>query len=127
MDAENKPAENVTEAASPPATLGVAPRAGPAANDKSAAHWRLILLMLCAVGVGLVIGILALQVTEYLFYKAPPDVWPQPGAGGTVSAPATLAVPSVSVPLTMPTAVPTTSTGLTPTPASTDAPVIANP
>jgi len=64
MDAENKPAENVTEAASP------------AANDNSAARWRLILLMLCAVGVGLVIGILALQVTEYLFYKAPPDVWP---------------------------------------------------
>ena len=68
----------------------------PAANDQSAAHWGLIQLLLCAVGVGLVIGILALQVTEYLFYKAPPDVWPQPGAGGTVSAPA------VSVPSTTP-------------------------
>ncbi|MFH1969478.1 MAG: hypothetical protein ABIJ53_04075 [Verrucomicrobiota bacterium] len=64
MDAQNNPAENVTEAASP------------AANDKSAARWGLILLVLCAVGLGLVIGILALQVTEYLFYKAPPNVWP---------------------------------------------------
>jgi len=70
MDAENKPAENVTEAA------------GPATSDKSVARWRLILLVLCAVGVGLVGGILALQVAEYLFYKAPPDVWPQPGAAG---------------------------------------------
>ena len=102
MDAQNKPAENVTEAA------------GPAASDKSAARWRLILLVLCAVGVGLVVGILALQVTEYLFYKAPPNVWPQPGAGGTVSAPATLAEP-------------TTLTGLTPAPASTNAPVVATP
>ena len=61
MDAENKPAENV-----PDAGIG---------NDN--VRWRLILLVLCAVGVGLVVGILALQVTEYLFYKAPPDVWPQ--------------------------------------------------
>ena len=85
MDAENKPAENVTEAVSP------------AANDKSAARWRLILLVLCAVGAGLVIGILALQVTEYLFYKAPPNVWPQPGAGGTVSAPVALSAPVSSM------------------------------
>ena len=64
MDAENKPAENVAEAVSP------------VASDKSAAQWRLFLLVLCAVGVGLVIGVLALQVTEYLFYKAPLNVWP---------------------------------------------------
>ena len=51
MDEENKPAENGADAAS----------------DKSAARWHLILLVLCAVGAGLVIGILALQVTEYLF------------------------------------------------------------
>ena len=69
MDAENNPAKNGAEAVSP------------VAGDKSAARWHLILLVLCAVGVGLLIGILALQVTEYLFYKAPPDVWPQPGAG----------------------------------------------
>ena len=91
MDAENKPADNGAGAVSPEA------------SDKNAARWRLILLVLCAVGVGLVIGILALQVTEYLFYKAPPGVWPprrpaagqgatlpqtwQPGAGGTVSTP----------------------------------------
>ncbi|MBU4212025.1 MAG: hypothetical protein L6437_12525 [Kiritimatiellae bacterium] len=115
MDDENKPAENVTEAASP------------AASDKSAALWRQILLVLCAVGAGLVIGILALQVTEYLFYKAPPDVWPQPGAGGTVSAPATLAAPSVSVPLMTPTDAPASPIGLTPTNASTNAPVVAQP
>ena len=70
MDAENNPAKNGAEAVSP------------VAGDKSAARWHLILLVLCAVGAGLLIGILALQVTEYLFYKAPPDVWPQPGAGG---------------------------------------------
>jgi len=74
MDAKNNPAKNGAEAVSP------------VAGDKSAARWHLILLVLCAVGVGLVIGILALQVTEYLFYKAPPDVWPQPGAGGKFNA-----------------------------------------
>ena len=81
MDAENQPAENGADAVSP------------VANDKSAARWGLILLVLCAVGAGLVIGILALQVTEYLFYKAPPGVWPQPGVGGTISAPATFIAP----------------------------------
>ena len=115
MDAENKPAENGADAVSP------------AANDKSATQWRLILMVLCAVGTGLVIGILALQVTEYLFYKAPPNVWPQPGAEGTVSAPAILAAPSVSVPSMTTAAAPTTSTGLTPVPASTNAPVVAKP
>ncbi|MDP2991046.1 MAG: hypothetical protein Q8O57_10855 [Kiritimatiellota bacterium] len=80
MDAQNKPADNVAEAASL------------AANDKSAARWRLILLVLCAVGAGLVIGILALQVTEYLFYKAPPGVWPHPG--GAVSAPVAPSAPA---------------------------------
>lgn len=99
----------------------------PAENDKSAARWGLILLVLCAVGAGLVIGILALQVTEYLFYKAPPNVWPQPGAGGTVSAPVVLSAPSVSVPSTTPAAAPTNLTGLTPMPASTNTPVVAKP
>ena len=64
MDAQNNPVENI------------AMPAGPQAGDQSAARWRLILLALCAVGAGLVIGILALQVTEYFFYKAPPTVWP---------------------------------------------------
>ena len=96
MDTENTPAENVTEAASPPV------------NDKNAALWRLIKLALCAVGVGLVIGILALQVTEYLFFKAPPNVWPQQGAGGSFSAPAALPVT-----LTMPSAAPASATTTT--------------
>ncbi|MFH1477854.1 MAG: hypothetical protein ABIH24_10275 [Verrucomicrobiota bacterium] len=59
MDAQNKPAENTA-----------------AAHNENAARWRLILLVLCAVGAGLIIGVLALQVTEYLFYEAPPNVWP---------------------------------------------------
>jgi len=109
MDAQNKSAENGAEQVSP------------AASDKSSARWRQIMLVLCCVGAGLVIVILALQVAEYLFYKAPPGVWPQPGAGGTISAPA------VSVPSTMPIAVPTTLTELTPTPASSNAPVVAKP
>ena len=106
MDAENKPAENGADAVSPPATLSAALRAGPAASDKSAVQWRLILLVLCAVGAGLLIVILALQVTEYLFYKAPPGVWPQAGAGGAVSAPATLSAPLSPGPTTMLSAVP---------------------
>ena len=110
MNTENNPVKNGVDAVSP------------VAGDKSAVRWHLILLVLCAVGVGLVIGILALQVTEYLFYKAPPDVWPQPGAGGKFNAPVTLSVPSVSVPLTIPIATPATSTRLTSTPASTNAP-----
>jgi anti-sigma-K factor RskA len=64
MNDDNKPAENVTAAADT------------TANDSSTARWRLVLLVLCAVGAGLVIGILAMQITEYLFYQAPPDVWP---------------------------------------------------
>lgn len=64
MDAQNKPAEKVMDAVNP------------AAGDKSVGRWGLILLVLCAVGAGLVAGILALQVGEYLFYKAPPCVWP---------------------------------------------------
>jgi len=110
MNTENNPVKNGVDAVSP------------VAGDKSAARWRLILLVLCAVGVGLVIGILALQVTEYLFYKAPPDVWPQPGAGGKFNAPVALSAPPVSVPLTIPIATPATSTRLTSTPASTNAP-----
>ncbi|MBU0714802.1 MAG: hypothetical protein KJ964_05555 [Verrucomicrobia bacterium] len=66
MDAQNNPAENGADAVT----------VSPAASDESAVRWRLILLVLCAVGAGLIIGILALQVTEYLFYKAPPNVWP---------------------------------------------------
>jgi len=141
MDAEKKPAENVTEAASPPATLDAAlpasnsshndagGRAGPAANDKSAALWGLILQVLCAVGVALVIGILALQVTEYLFYKAPPGVWPQQGAGGTFSAPVPLPAPAAlaaplspvtpATPSTLPASV-TTTTGPSETATSTE-------
>ena len=110
MNTENNPVKNGVDAVSP------------VTGDKSAARWHLILLVLCAVGAGLVIGILALQVTEYLFYKAPPDVWPQLGAGGKFNAPVTLSVPSVSVPLTIPIATPATSTRLTSTPASTNAP-----
>lgn len=145
MDAENKPAENEADVVSPPATLSVAPpagnashndaggRAGPAASEQSAALWGQILMVLCAAGVGLVIGILALQVTEYLFYKAPPDVWPQPGAGGTINAPATLAAPLSPVPIATSSAAPATvsapasPTGRTSTPASTNVPVVAKP
>ena len=97
MDAQNKSAENGAEQVSP------------AASDKSSARWRQIMLVLCCVGAGLVIVILALQVAEYLFYKAPPGVWPQPGAGGTVSAP--VAMPALE----------------TPAPASTNAPAVAKP
>jgi len=146
MDAENKPAENV-------------PAAGVAGDST---RWRLILLVLCAVGAGLLIVILVLQFTEYRFYKASPGVWPaphslgdggpQPGAGGTVSAPATFTAPAAatitpsgSVSSTMPatataleapsaatTAAPSeaaTSSGVTSTPAvaATGAPVAATP
>lgn len=64
MDAQNTPAEKAMDAISP------------AAGNKSVGRWRLILLVLGAVGVGAVAGILALQVAEYLFYKSPPNVWP---------------------------------------------------
>jgi len=100
MDEQNNPTEPVTD------------KTSPVASDKSAALWRLILLGGAALGVILVIGILALQVTEYLFYKAPPDVWPprrpaagqgatlpqtwQPGAGGQVSTPVMPTMPSAS-------------------------------
>lgn len=77
MDAQNNPSKN-----EPDAGIG---------GDNS--RWRLVLLALCAVGVGLLIGILALQVTEYRFYKAAPNVWPQPGAVGMVSAPVKESVP----------------------------------
>ena len=103
----------------------------PVANDGSAARWRLILLVLCAVGAGLVIGILALQVTEYLFYKAPPDVWPQSGAGGMVSAPATVSAPAaLAAPLspvtpTTSSAVPATVSAASPT-GTTSTPVAAS-
>ena len=117
MDAENKPAENGADAVSPPATLSAALRAGPAASDKSAVQWRLILLVLCAVGAGLLIVILALQVTEYLFYKAPPGVWPQPGAGGTLNAPAALPAPVI----------PTAPTALTAPAVSTAPAAVATP
>lgn len=60
----------------------------PAVTDKSAELWRLILMAGGALGVILVIVILALQVMEFRFYKASPDVWPQPGAGGAISEPA---------------------------------------
>lgn len=69
----------------------------PAASDKNTARWGLILLVLCAVGVGLVVGILVLQVTEYQFYKAAPGVWPQSGAGGTVSAPGPFIAPTTAI------------------------------
>jgi len=81
MDAQNDPAKNV-------------PDAGTGGDNM---RWHLILLVLCAVGAVLVIGILALQVTEYLFYKAPPNVWPQPGVVSTVSAPAALVTPPAPV------------------------------
>jgi len=90
MDAQNNPAENV-----PDAGIG---------RDNT--RWRLILLVLCAVGAGLVIGILALQVMEFLFYKAPPNVWPQPGAGGAVNAPLALSAPLSPVIPTMPSVPP---------------------
>ena len=99
----------------------------PAASDKNAALWRLILLALCAVGAVLVIGVLALQVTEYRFYKASPNVWPQSGGGAAVSAPATLPAPTAPVPVTTPAAASTNSTGLTPTLASTNATEVAKP
>lgn len=110
MDTQNNPVENMTEAASPPATLDIAlpasnalsndagGRVGPVADDKGAARWGMIQLVLCAVGVGLLIGILALQVSEYLFYKAPPGVWPQQGSGGAVSAPQPPVTPSTPSP-----------------------------
>jgi len=82
MDAQNNPVENGADQVSPAA-----------ASDPHAERWRLILLVLCAVGAGLVIGILALQFTEYAFYKASPNVWPQPGSAGAVSAPATQPAP----------------------------------
>jgi len=81
MDAENNQVEKVTAAESP------------VANGRSAALWRLILLGLCSVGAILLAGILVLQVVEYRFYKAAPDVWPQ--AGGTVSAPTAPAAPAL--------------------------------
>ncbi|MCX6993730.1 MAG: hypothetical protein NT011_11405 [Kiritimatiellaeota bacterium] len=90
----------------------------PVASDKSAAFWRLILLVLCAVGFCLVIGVLALQVTEYLFYKAPPDVWPQPGVGGMVSTPVALSAPAaLAAPLS-----PVTTTTSSAVPAAVSAP-----
>jgi hypothetical protein len=103
----------------------------PAANDQNAARWRLILLVLCAVGAGLIIGILALQVTEYLFYQAPPSVWPQPGVGGTVSAPvalsapAALAAPLSPVTTTTSSAVPATVSASASTTGQTSTPVAA--
>jgi len=75
----------------------------PAGKYQGAALWRLILLALCAVGIVLVVVILAMQIAEYRFYKASPNVWPQPGAG-TVSVPAVM-----------------------PLPVSTNAAVVANP
>lgn len=130
MNAQNNPAENV-----PDAGIG---------RDNT--RWRLILLVLCAVGTGLVVGILALQVTEYLFYKASPDVWPQSGAGRMVGAPATFmdpvpvttapagvegsAIPPAAAPVALPSA-DVTSSGVTSMPAaaatSAPAPVAATP
>ena len=93
MDAQNNPVENV-----PAAGIG-----------KDNTRWGLILLVMCAVGLGLVVGILALQVTEHLFYKAPPNVWPSPGAGGMVSVPTALS----PVMPTMPSAPPVSATTTT--------------
>ncbi|MBI2437325.1 MAG: hypothetical protein HYV36_00720 [Lentisphaerae bacterium] len=73
MDEQNKSGE-------PPAES-----AGAAASAKSFLRWGLILPALGAVGAGIVIAVLVLQVTEYRFYKAPENVWP--GAKATVSAP----------------------------------------
>ena len=50
-----------------------------AAGGTGASSWRIVVMVLCAISAGLVIGILALQVTEYLFYQAPPTVWPPGG------------------------------------------------
>ena len=89
---------------------------------KGAARWRLILLVLCAVGAGLVAGILVLQFAEYRFYKAAPNVWPQPGAGGMVSAPA---APTKLSPVTTITSSAASTTVSAPAPAlaPTSAPV----
>ncbi len=103
MDAEKNTAEHGADAGSP------------AASDNSTAQWSLILLVLCAVGAGLLIGILALQVTEYLFYKAPPNVWPQLGADGTVSAPVALSAPASSM---GPTSAPVAASVSAPVPAA---------
>lgn len=108
MDAQDNPAKNVADTA----------------GDKNTKRWRLILLVLCAVGAVLIIAILALQMTEYRFYKASPNVWPQSGAGA-VSAPTTL--PTPSVPATVPAVASTNSTELTSTPALTNAPEVAKP
>lgn len=75
MNAENKPVGNVTAAENFSVNAG------------SFLQWRLILLVLCAVGAALLVAVLALQVTEYRFYKAAPNVWPQPNAGNTFGAP----------------------------------------
>lgn len=62
--------------------------ADPTASDRSARRWRLIVLALGGAGALLIIAVIALQVTEYRFYSAPPSVWPRPGAKAVVSAPA---------------------------------------
>ena len=108
MDAENKPAESGTDIE--------------AGIGKDRMHWHLILLVLCAVGVALVIGILALQVTEYLFYKAPPDVWPQSGAADTVNAPLSPVTPTMpsSVPAPVATTTAPSETATSALPVSAD-------
>lgn len=109
MDDQNKPVEPKAEAASP------------AASDKGAARWGLILLALSVAAAVLVVGVLALQLTEYRFYKASPNVWPprrpaagqgatlpqtwQPGAGGAVSAPAAFIAPAAATTVPSSTAI----------------------
>jgi len=123
---------------------------GSTANDKGVARWRLILLVLCAVGVGLVAGILALQFAEYRFYQAAPNVWPprrpaagqgatlpqtwQPGSGGTVSVPiaklsVVTATTSSAAPATVSTPTPALAPTSAPSPAavSTSAPAAVKP
>lgn len=82
MDAQKSPDDNVPDVVRP------------AMAGKNSARWSLILLVLCAVGAVLVIGILALQVAEYSFYKAAPNVWPQPGAGGMAGVPEVMPAPA---------------------------------
>ncbi|MFA5342897.1 MAG: hypothetical protein WC381_02900 [Kiritimatiellia bacterium] len=107
MDVQDNSAANVTNPA----------------GDKNAARWRPILPALCAVGAVLVIAILALQVTEYRFYKAAPNVWPQSG-GGVAGAPV---VPPASVVSTTPVAAPTNSTGMESATVSTNVSETAKP
>lgn len=59
----------------------------------------ILLLAISAIAALLMIGVLALQISEYLFYKAPPSAWPQPGAVAAEPAASGATMPAQATPL----------------------------